>query len=495
MSMFDSFPIMNAYAVNLDWILKKIGEFKKDIEETNRNYNNMQQLFEELQAYVGNQIAEINAYVENQINEATISRIVNDKLEEMKNDGTLVEIFSNYFTWVSPINYGAVGDGVADDTVAVEKAFKRGFVVSPNGKSYVVTRTIDIDNFVTVKFGNSTIVDRKTWKLGSKEEQALLIFRNGCDITGLNIVGLNGEYWSNDIETIDIQFAMDAYGKCVLNNCKFADLWGYGVRIYNCATPSIDNCIFSNVGGKYKLNNEHDSFGDGVYLGTVDEKQFVKITNCKIYGKYVGSTFSRCGVTLEYNDKVDRKLELVNCDIQNYNRCVHIEQCGRVDVHTVNSDFKGDIIFFEIKGKDIRVRANGCVFKTTRNDYSGSFGLIRNGSIVMDSCKCNNFTAMCWNVGTENPVIICRNCEITVSANNGIGPAILHTSSCKGVFENCTVKLTEKPRFLAGSDSTFVLINTNIITSVQQEYSYNARTVCLESSAPNFANVHNVSVT
>ena len=43
MSIFDSFPTVNAYSVNLDWILKKIAEFKKDIEETNRNYNNMQQ--------------------------------------------------------------------------------------------------------------------------------------------------------------------------------------------------------------------------------------------------------------------------------------------------------------------------------------------------------------------------------------------------------------------------------------------------------------------
>lgn len=484
MSIFDSFPYMNAYSVNLDWILKKLAEFKKDIEETNRNYNNLEQLFEELKKYV-----------ENQTSDAVIAQTVNDTLEQWKNDGTLVEIFSDYFTWVSPINYGAVGDGVADDTVAVEKAFKHGFVVSPAGKSYVVTRTIDIDNFVTVKFSDSAIVNKKTWKLGSTEEQALFVFRHGCDITGIEIEGLNGEYWSNDIETINMQVAMDVYGKCLINNCKFADLWGYGVRIYNCETPSIDNCIFSNVGGKYKHNNEHDSFGDGIYLGTVDKKQFVKITNCKIYGKYVGSTFSRCGVTLEYNKKVDRKLEIVNCDVKNYNRCVHIEQCGKVDVNTVNSDFYGDIIFFETLGSEIRVCASGCIFQTTENDYSGSFGVIRSGSIAMDSCKCVNFGAMCWNVSTENPFINCRNCEITISKKGGLGPAILHTSMCKGVLENCTVKFTDRPRYLAASDSTFVLINTNIISSVQQEYSYNAKTVCLESSAQNFTNVHNVSVT
>lgn len=484
MSIFDSFPYMNAYSVNMDWILKKIAEFKKDIEETNRNYNNLQQLFEELKEYV-----------ENQTSEATISQIVNDTLEQWKNDGTLVEIFSNYFTWVSPINYGAVGDGVADDTVAVEKALKHGFVVSPSGKQYVVTRTIDVENFVTVKFSDSTIVNRKTWKLGSTEEQALFVFRHGCDITGMNIEGLNGEYWSNDIETINIQVAMDVYGKCLLNNCKFADLWGYGVRIYKCETPSIDNCIFSNVGGKYKLNNQHDSFGDGIYLGTVDKKQFAKITNCKIYGKYVESRLSRCGVTLEYAKNVDRTLELVNCDIKNYNRCVHIEQCGKVDVNTVNSDFYGDIIFFETLGSEIRVCASGCIFKTTENDYSGSFGVIRSGSIAMDSCKCVNFGAMCWNVSTDNPFINCRNCEITISKKGSLGPAILHTSMCKGVLENCKVTFTDKPRYLAASDSTFVLINTNIISEVQQEYSYNAKTVCLESSAKNFTNVHNVSVT
>lgn len=484
MSIFDSFPLMNAYSVNLDWILKKISEFKKDIEETNRNYNNLEQLFEELKEYV-----------ENQTSDEVIAQTVNDTLEAWKNDGTLAEIFSNYFTWVSPINYGAVGDGVADDTVAVEKALKHGFVVSPDGKSYVVTRTIDIDNFVTVKFGNSTIINRKTWKFGSTEKQALFIFRHGCDITGINIVGLNGEYWSNDIETIDIQFTMDVYGKCVLNNCKFENIWGCAVRIYNCETPSIDNCIFSNVGGKYKLNNDHDSFGDSIYFGSIDKKQFAKITNCKMYGKYAGSVFSRCGVTLEYSKPLERKLEIVNCDIQNYNRCVHIENCGKVDVNAVNSDFYGDIIFFEYGGPEPSIYASGCTFKTTENDYAGSFGVVRNGSLVMDSCKCDNFGAVCWELGLVNPIINCRNCEITVSKKGSLGPAILHNSICKGVFENCKITFKDKPRYLADTASTLVLINTQVISNVQQEYSYNAKTVCIESSVPNFTNVHNVSYT
>ena len=34
MSIFDSFPLMNAYSVNLDWIIKKI----RELEEYVRNY-------------------------------------------------------------------------------------------------------------------------------------------------------------------------------------------------------------------------------------------------------------------------------------------------------------------------------------------------------------------------------------------------------------------------------------------------------------------------
>ena len=142
MSIFDNFPLMNAYSVNLDWILKKI----REIEEYVRNYAAVNNV-----AYAG--VWDITKQYPQWalVTDGDTSWLSNkpvpvgiplenseywQKLADLdpRIAGIIVELDSIQWHFLNVQHYGAVGDGVVDDY----KAFKTAYDAAKNGQGIYI---------------------------------------------------------------------------------------------------------------------------------------------------------------------------------------------------------------------------------------------------------------------------------------------------------------------------------------------------------------------
>lgn len=114
-------------------LLYKVVDYLNKMGE---DYNALADAFQDLYLYVQN-------FVDEQV-----EPLVDAKLEEMVEDGELDEIIARLMSvdYVTPDMYDAVGDGVADDTTAVQSAFNSGKnVCFMKDKTYRITAPIYID--------------------------------------------------------------------------------------------------------------------------------------------------------------------------------------------------------------------------------------------------------------------------------------------------------------------------------------------------------------
>lgn len=136
-----------AYKVNE--VIKEITRFESVVSDNVNEQN--EQIYDLLN---GDLIKGINQQLEKWLNDGTFQNLVNNKIfNELNNK------LDNLLNMeVNIISYGAIGDKINDDTMAIKSAIKNGRYITCNpSKHYIITDIIEVPKYVTLDFKNAHI--------------------------------------------------------------------------------------------------------------------------------------------------------------------------------------------------------------------------------------------------------------------------------------------------------------------------------------------------
>ncbi|WP_343616111.1 hypothetical protein [Flavobacterium sp.] len=278
---------------------------------------------------------------------------------------------------VSVLDFGAVGDGVTDNSEAFQKAIlycinnKKTLYIPKTKSSYNIYKTIRIalskndkikiiSNQAVIMPGN--LENSTAYNLTSFREHIFLSvgrkinsikkFENEDENvgTGINISGLifdgKKEKYPEQILSFDNDIYIGAQliaEKVNVTDCIFRNIFGYGLRIHEVSNSVIQRCKFINVGGRgatpFANKIDVDGLGDAIYHAKVNPNANVLIKDCQITGMKYNNKRSRCGITFEYST-VPYKVNLEKLNISGYAKCLHIEETATGIFHIENVTMK-----------------------------------------------------------------------------------------------------------------------------------------------------------
>lgn len=154
----------------------------------------------------------------------------------------------------SPQTFGAVGDGVANDTVAVQAAINAagaaggGVVYFPEGTYLVSTLTMSSPNVRLIGSGiRSTIIKKSA---STATTQAILITANYCGVSALTIQGASVNSFVTDEYGIKVQGTSDAVRvtNTDIDNVEIYDIGHSGVYAIYGQYVTVSRCKVHNCG-------------------------------------------------------------------------------------------------------------------------------------------------------------------------------------------------------------------------------------------------------
>lgn len=438
MSIFDSFPLMNAYSVNLDWILRTVKGNEVEIEKLKKDFSEL-------------------------VNNLGIPEAVNAKIEEMIADGTFQALFPQ--NEINIDSLGAVGDGVTDDTetlrlaTAACNASGKTLTASP-GKTYLVNGK-DILLNCNVDFHGATIL------MGATEEWATL-FKVGEPTESFVI----SDSLISKNRIADSRF----FGKTfeIVTPISFGIRSSYETEHFHRMTFIADKQgFFTNsefygeiVAGSYTVNNLRD-------MG----EQAITIRNVKI--KYPnGGAYTRQFIYC-YRNNVKIENILIDGNIGNANfsgSVMGFENCCNIRIDNVcgaNPTETGSGYIFGLWGCSDFTITNCNLY----NNANGSWGAIGIGTVTnfsAENVNSNRFDVHYEAFGYYN----IRNCvteECTLAGGNG-----------SYIFENCVFLNRKELYGLVYLRYDLALVPSGIVKFVNCKYESFGKKFFINFSAPQY---------
>ena len=186
MGTFEYFPYTNFHDLNLDWILQQMKTLAEQWGLTENQWKSMQE-------YINNFFTNLN--VQNEID---------TKIDSLVSTGALDTLFADYIPYITPEQYGAVGDGVTDDTTALQNAIDAAqttgkLLMGNSAHTYGVCSTIAITAPCDIDFNNASIkalstmqdllsVESSTTGYVPHEIKNVKLQCNGLATNGLHII-------------------------------------------------------------------------------------------------------------------------------------------------------------------------------------------------------------------------------------------------------------------------------------------------------------------
>ena len=312
----------------------------------------------------------------------------------------------NKSTAISVLKFGAIGDGLTDNSEAFEKAIlyciknNKTLYIPKTKKSYNLNKTIRValskndkikitSNQAVIMPGN--IVNSSAYNLTSFREHIFISLGRKINsikkgekvdenigtqisISGLIFDGKKQKYadkilsFDNDIY-IGAQLIAE---KVVVTDCVFRNIFGYGLRIHEVSDSRVQRCKFLNVGGRgatpFADKIDIDGLGDAIYHAKVNDNANILIKDCELVGKKYNNKRSRCALTFEYST-FPYKVKLENLKISGYAKCLHIEETSAGIFHLNNvrmQDFNFGIA--NVLNDDGEVYLSNCNVNVGLND-------------------------------------------------------------------------------------------------------------------------------
>lgn len=214
---------------------------------------------------------------------------IKSKNETQDNEINGVKNEINNLGYVTPEMKGAYGNGVHDDSNAVQLAIETKKAVLTPGKTYKITRPLTIANGVYIDGRNATIKAVGCNVILDNTTTEKLCFRNinfETDQTNAVEIYCSESTFENCKFTGNLYFAQGAdtpteRTKNTINNCRFTN-GGIVTQSGGLVTDGIiSNCIFNNTGHSI----------------VIEDALRWSISNCKVYG-----TTDKCAIVLRNAD-------------------------------------------------------------------------------------------------------------------------------------------------------------------------------------------------
>ena len=198
-------------------------------------------------------------------------------------------------SFVTPEQFGAVGDGVTDDTAAIQAAINSGNArVSFKGTGYRVGGRLSFRSNVRLSGEKGTTLAWDT----IDGDSALMSGQNLHDIV---IEGIAFDFGTQSVLRYGISL-IDSYNITV-SNCSFTGGYGYAWRINNDYNVLFENCAFNaitgatgNPGGGVFGSDFHDVTFDGCTCDTIGDHMVYVAGVTEAYNVYVkGCTCVKTG--------------------------------------------------------------------------------------------------------------------------------------------------------------------------------------------------------
>lgn len=402
-----------SYYETLCKVTEYLNNVIENVDTTEVNIERLKEAYEELQGYV-------NTYFDN----LDVQEEINNKLDDLVSEGYFANFFTNF---VTPEQYGAVGDGITDDTVAITAAINtHKTVVFGNDKTYIVSELPAYwgmklyGNGCTLKRPNlkdspynwaddnikwNRFFDMRTSKIGDVVDEVTIF-------DGITFDGNAFSMWSEPDGYKYEQASFVAFaatrsgvrGQAIFTNCKFIDNFASGVSVSSNIDIQMSDCYARNcfkgiitvVGQNCIVNmnnivdkNDYDTFATiNVEINhpsdtSTELPTFINVTNAYLEKNFkTGSSYG--GSVMNYTNIEMRDMKsaiFLTAGTTNFNNCQF-----ELTFDGTDSDFR-----YPIYGRGT-LMFDKCEFKGT--GATQSIGITTNAKAINGKfidCKFSNF--------------------------------------------------------------------------------------------------------
>ena len=224
---------------------------------------------------------------------------------------------SKLLEWVTPLDFGAVGDGVADDAAAIQAAYTAlaatgGTVYFPS--KYVFRSTANIN----VPVGDGNTVDT----MGASRASGGILFDGAAVTTGLTFTG-SGLTYAGFVNSMRIRGTGGAVRGVTASNCdqprvyasRFSGFSGAAIAMFGCIVSEISAVLVTGCGSATEGSIEIDGIGGAVGSTTFKASHlYISAGNTTVGGLIINRTYNvtiiagaieSCGTPLRVGNKAD----------------------------------------------------------------------------------------------------------------------------------------------------------------------------------------------